>query len=279
MLRASPLGMPPTTVLMNTYHKPMADWLKAFTLDDGYKPFDPDYAVRMAERLRAKGSRPSPRTRSRPRDLLGVGWWKHDPGRRAKLLHRAGFTKTGNAGASPTARPSPSPSSRRPTSRSNRSASPSPSPTNGPSSASRPRSSRCRPAPSSPPRTPATTRSAPTGAVLRHRARSLRAHGRLAQGLCPPERHPDLLQPGPLQQRRAERLIDKLARCRRTTPRSSRSAPISSRRSHRPAGDRDVRNLEVRAGERDLLDQLPTAENPTKAPGGGGRTSSSSSPS
>jgi peptide/nickel transport system substrate-binding protein len=41
---------------MDTYHKPMVSWLKEFALPDGYKPFDPDYAIRLADQLRAEGT-------------------------------------------------------------------------------------------------------------------------------------------------------------------------------------------------------------------------------
>ena len=96
MLRASPLGMPPTTVLMNTYDKPMTPWLKDLALADGYKPFDPDYAVRLGERLRKEGATDIPADPDKLRDLLGVGWWKHDPAEAAKLLQQVGFKKDGD---------------------------------------------------------------------------------------------------------------------------------------------------------------------------------------
>src|SRR5690606_20833387 len=84
MMRASPLGIPPTTVLMDTYHQPMAEWLGEFALEDGYKPFDPDYAVRLGERLRSEGVTDIPEDPDALRELLGVGWWKHDPDQATK---------------------------------------------------------------------------------------------------------------------------------------------------------------------------------------------------
>lgn len=96
MTRASALAVPPTTVLMNTYHKPMAAWLKDFALDDGYKPFDPDYAVRFGDRLRQEGAADLPTEPDKVRDLLGVGWWKHDPAEATKLLQSVGFKKDGD---------------------------------------------------------------------------------------------------------------------------------------------------------------------------------------
>ncbi|MDB5529514.1 MAG: extracellular solute-binding protein family 5 [Devosia sp.] len=105
MLRASPIAIPPTTVLMDTYHKPMAQWLAEFTLEDGYKPFDPDYAVRLGERLRSEGAAGIPEDPEALRNLLGVGWWKHDPEEATKLLKAAGFTNDGGPWLKPDGTP------------------------------------------------------------------------------------------------------------------------------------------------------------------------------
>ncbi len=105
MMRASPLAIPPTEVLMNTYHEPMTEWLKSFELGDGYKPFDPDYAVRLADRLRAEGIENIPEDPAAARELFGVGWWKHDPEQATKLLLDAGFTKDGDTWLKPDGTP------------------------------------------------------------------------------------------------------------------------------------------------------------------------------
>jgi peptide/nickel transport system substrate-binding protein len=105
MLRASPLGLPPTKVLMDTYHKPMVSWLKEFALPDGYKPFDPDYAIRLADQLRAEGTADIPKDPEQVRDLLGVGWWKYDPDEAAKLLKSVGFKKAGDKWQTPDGKP------------------------------------------------------------------------------------------------------------------------------------------------------------------------------
>jgi peptide/nickel transport system substrate-binding protein len=105
MLRASPLAIPPTTVLMDTYHQPMSQWLSEFTLEDGYKPFDPEYAVRLGERLRSEGVENIPEDPEALRELLGVGWWKHDPAQATKMLEEVGFTKTGNQWTKPDGSP------------------------------------------------------------------------------------------------------------------------------------------------------------------------------
>ena len=105
MLRASPLAIPPTTVLMDTYHQPMSQWLSEFTLEDGYKPFDADYALRLGERLRSEGVENIPEDPAALRELLGVGWWKHDPAQATKMLEEAGFTKNGNQWMKPDGTP------------------------------------------------------------------------------------------------------------------------------------------------------------------------------
>ncbi len=93
MLRVSPLNAPPIQVLMETYHQPMADWLGDFALPDGYKPFDPDVALRIAEWLRADGAEGLPETDEELRALFGVGWWKQDTEKAAELLESVGFSR------------------------------------------------------------------------------------------------------------------------------------------------------------------------------------------
>ncbi|WP_244466843.1 ABC transporter substrate-binding protein [Devosia geojensis] len=105
MMRASPLAIPPTTVLMDTYHQPMAQWLTEFTLEDGYQPFDPDYAIKLGEQLRAEGVEGIPEDPEQLRELLGVGWWKHDPEQATKLLTEAGFTNNGGQWMKPDGTP------------------------------------------------------------------------------------------------------------------------------------------------------------------------------
>jgi peptide/nickel transport system substrate-binding protein len=93
MLRVSPLPVPPIGVLQETYHKPMREWLMNFTLEDGYQPFDPNFAVNMAETLRAQGIEGIPEDEAALVDLFGVGWWKYDVEKAAQLLEAEGFTR------------------------------------------------------------------------------------------------------------------------------------------------------------------------------------------
>ncbi|MAS33879.1 MAG: peptide ABC transporter substrate-binding protein [Anaerolineaceae bacterium] len=95
MLRVSPLPVPPISVLQETYHKPMRDWLIDFEFEDGYKPFDPDFAVRIAENLRSQGIEGIPTDEAALIDLFGVGWWKHDPDKATEMLEGAGFSRDG----------------------------------------------------------------------------------------------------------------------------------------------------------------------------------------
>jgi peptide/nickel transport system substrate-binding protein len=97
MLRASPIHVPPISILMKTYHEPMTAWLKDFALPDGYKPFDSEYAMRMGKRLAAEHVAGLPKDEAALRSLFGVGWWKFDPDKAAQLLQSVGFKKSGNS--------------------------------------------------------------------------------------------------------------------------------------------------------------------------------------
>ncbi len=93
MLRASPLPVPPVAPLQETYHKPLRQWLTDFAFEDGYKPFDPDFAVKMAETLRSQGVEGIPTDEAAIIDLFGVGWWRYDPAKATELLEKAGLSK------------------------------------------------------------------------------------------------------------------------------------------------------------------------------------------
>ena len=95
-LRVSPLAVPPIYILHETYHKPLRPWLMEFALPDGYKPFDPDFAVKMGETLRNQGVEGIPTDEQELIDLFGVGWWKYDPDKAAELLESVGFTRDAN---------------------------------------------------------------------------------------------------------------------------------------------------------------------------------------
>jgi peptide/nickel transport system substrate-binding protein len=94
MLRMSPLHIPPINVFRDDYFGALEPWLRDFALEDGYKPFDPEVAVRMAERLAAQG-REVPTDPAEAKELFGIGWWKFDPAQATKLLESVGFTQQG----------------------------------------------------------------------------------------------------------------------------------------------------------------------------------------
>lgn len=105
MLRASPLQVPPIKVLQETYHKPMTQWLKDFTLADGYKPFDDTYSQGIVDMLKQQGIEGLPTDSQAIVDTFGVGWWKYDLDEAAKLLTKNGFKKDGDKWLTPDGKP------------------------------------------------------------------------------------------------------------------------------------------------------------------------------
>ncbi|WP_197081223.1 ABC transporter substrate-binding protein [Gordoniibacillus kamchatkensis] len=105
MLRASPIELPPISVLQDNYHKPMTPWLKDFQLSDGYKPFDDSYAKDMVDMLKQQGVKGLPTDAKEMTDTFGVGWYKYDPAEAAKLLQKAGFKKQGDKWLKPDGTP------------------------------------------------------------------------------------------------------------------------------------------------------------------------------
>lgn len=80
-----------TSAGQELYYKPLLDWVSEFELDLGdgttFKPWDPDYAKRMAETLGIEG------TDEELIDMFGVGCWKYAPEAAEKLLIKAGLEK------------------------------------------------------------------------------------------------------------------------------------------------------------------------------------------
>lgn len=85
-----------TSAMQELYYKPLQPWLEEFELDLGdgttVKPFDPGYAERMAETLRAAG-KDIPTAKEELIDMFGIGCWKYDPEAAKKLLIKAGLEK------------------------------------------------------------------------------------------------------------------------------------------------------------------------------------------
>lgn len=93
MLRSSAIPFPPSAGLTAAYHAPMVPWLKEFTLSDGYKPFDPNFAAEIVEMLKKEGVEGLPTEPQAMIDVFGVGWWRYDPEQAEKMLTRNGFSK------------------------------------------------------------------------------------------------------------------------------------------------------------------------------------------
>jgi len=96
MLRMSPLIIPPINVFMENYFWAIEPWLREFELpfDPGYKPFDPEAPVKIAQYLKEKyPDEPIPTDERGAKELFGIGWWKYDPAEAEKLLKSVGFTR------------------------------------------------------------------------------------------------------------------------------------------------------------------------------------------
>lgn len=90
-MRVSPLCMPPTTFMSEAFHKEMRQQLIDYTWEDGYQPFDKDYAVKLYEVLISEGyDAVEGMTEDELIDLFGVGWWKYDTEKAEELLTGAG---------------------------------------------------------------------------------------------------------------------------------------------------------------------------------------------
>lgn len=80
-----------TSAGQELYYKPLLEWLENFELDLGdgttYKPWDSEYATRMAANLGVEG------TEEELIEMFGVGCWKYSPEAAEKLLIKAGLEK------------------------------------------------------------------------------------------------------------------------------------------------------------------------------------------
>lgn len=90
-MRVSPLQMPPTTFMSNAYHKEMRQQLIDYTWEDGYQPFNKDYALNLYEVLIDEGyDAVEGMSEEELIDLFGIGWWKHDEEKAEELMTKSG---------------------------------------------------------------------------------------------------------------------------------------------------------------------------------------------
>ena len=85
----SPWPMADTQILRPIYYEPLQSWLEELTLDDGYKPFNPNFGAELAATLEASGAEDLPEDTTD----FGIGWWNYDVEQASKLLESEGFTK------------------------------------------------------------------------------------------------------------------------------------------------------------------------------------------
>lgn len=78
-----------TSAGQDAYYEPLIPWLEEFELDLGdgttVKPFDFEYATRMAANLGIEG------TEEELIEMFGIGCWKYDPEAATKLFQKAGL--------------------------------------------------------------------------------------------------------------------------------------------------------------------------------------------
>lgn len=91
-MKMSPIGVPPTTLLTEIYDKGMLDWLKEYSFEDGYQPFDENLPFEMVELLQEEGVTDLPTEEEDIIANFGIGWWKYDTEKATELLEKNGFT-------------------------------------------------------------------------------------------------------------------------------------------------------------------------------------------
>ncbi len=92
--RASALPMPDTQITHPAFFAPLEQWLKDFKLEDGYQPWDPNFAADMVKKMTDAGADPSTLpTGDNVTKSYGMGWWKYDPAEAEKLMATAGYKK------------------------------------------------------------------------------------------------------------------------------------------------------------------------------------------
>ena len=91
--RVSAIPMVAQPWMKETYFDPLLPWLQNFELDDGYRPFDRNYAEEMKGILRQRGVTGLPANGEETDTLMGLGWWKYDLKQAEKLMLDAGMQR------------------------------------------------------------------------------------------------------------------------------------------------------------------------------------------
>lgn len=93
-MRSACLSIPSSTYMTDAYYAPMRQTLIEYTWEDGYQPFDLDFALKMQEALLEEGNDiVVDMTEDELVDLFGIGWWKHDEEKAEELLTNAGLSR------------------------------------------------------------------------------------------------------------------------------------------------------------------------------------------
>jgi len=69
----------------------MRDWLANFTLPDGFKPYNADFATEFAKKMIDQGIEGIPSDPAAQLDLFGMGWWEICARRGDQAADRGGF--------------------------------------------------------------------------------------------------------------------------------------------------------------------------------------------
>lgn len=91
--RVSAIPMVAQPWMKETYFDALLPWLESYELDDGYQPFNRNYAEEMKEILRKRGVDGLPADGEQTDTLMGLGWWNFDPAQAEKLMLDAGMTR------------------------------------------------------------------------------------------------------------------------------------------------------------------------------------------
>lgn len=91
--RMSALPIPAVSAMEKMYYVPMGDWLtNELALDDGYNPWDPDFALTMAAQLVEDfGYDLSAYDDAQIKEIFGSGYWKTDKEKATELMEKAGY--------------------------------------------------------------------------------------------------------------------------------------------------------------------------------------------